>query len=203
VSYDRVGRVLEAHGNLPEALKAFHDSLAIMERLAKADPNNAGWQRDLAVSYERVGDVLVARGNLPEALKSHREGLAIRERLAKADPSNVQWRNDLQVTINRIGGLAYQFVLAGDFSNALDAADQVVALAPNRLWLHGNRAHALMFLGRIEEARALYLAHRGAKNVAGEKAWEAVVTEDFAELRAAKRMHPLMDEIEKQFAAPG
>jgi len=58
-----------------------------------------------------------------------------------------------------------------------------------------------MFLGRVEEARALYLAHRGAKNVAGEKAWETAVTEDFAELRAAKLMHPLMDEIEQLFAA--
>src|SRR5262245_5762944 len=139
----------------------------------------------------------------PEALKSFRDSLAIRERLAKADPSNVQWRDDLQYTINRIGGLAYRFVLAGDFSNALDAADQVVALAPDRLWLHTNRAHALMFLGRVEEARALYLAYRGAKNVAGEKAWETTVTEDFAELRAAKLMHPLMDEIERLFAARG
>ena len=38
--------------------------------LAKADPGNAGWQRDLSVSYNKIGDVLVAQGNLPEALKS-------------------------------------------------------------------------------------------------------------------------------------
>jgi predicted Zn-dependent protease len=146
----------------------------------------------------------VAQGNLPEALKSFRDGLAITERLAKADPSNVQWRNDRQFTINRIGGLAYRFVLAGDFSNALDAADQVVALAPDRLWLHVNRAHALMFLGRVEEARAIYLAHRGARNASasGEKSWETAVLEDFADLRAAKLAHPLMDEIEQLFTAP-
>ena len=42
-----------AQGNLPEALKAFRDSLAIVDRLAKADPGNAGWQRDLSVSYEQ------------------------------------------------------------------------------------------------------------------------------------------------------
>src|SRR5262245_22948967 len=137
----------------------------------------------------------------PEALKSLRDGLAIMERLAKADPSNVQWRNDLQVTIGRIGGLAYRFVLAGDFSNALDAADQV--LAPDRLWLRGNRAHALIFLGRVEEARAIYLAHRGARNASasGEKSWETIVLEDFAELRAAKLAHPLMEEIEQLFTA--
>jgi hypothetical protein len=97
--------------------------------------------------------------------------------------------------IGRIGSLAYLFVLAGDFTNAFDAVDQaveqVVPLAPDR-----HRAHALMFLGRIEETRAIYLGHRGAKNVVGEKSWETVVMEDFAELRAAKLMHPLMGDRE-------
>ena len=58
-----------------------------MERLAQADPNNAGWQRDLSVSYDSIGDVQVTQGNLPEALKSFRASLAIRERLAQADPN--------------------------------------------------------------------------------------------------------------------
>ena len=63
MSYDKVGDVLVAQGNLPEALKSYRDSLAIAERLAKADPGNAGWQRDLSVSYNKVGDVQVAQGN--------------------------------------------------------------------------------------------------------------------------------------------
>src|SRR5262249_35187611 len=50
VSYERVGDVLVAQGNLPEALKSFRDGLAIRDRLAQADPGNAGWQRDLVVS---------------------------------------------------------------------------------------------------------------------------------------------------------
>src|SRR5262249_55634767 len=201
ISYGMVGNVLVAQGNLPEALKSLRDGLAIMERLAKADPTNAGRQRDLSVSHIKIGDVLAARGNLPEALKSFRDGLAIGERLAKADPSNVQWRNDLQYTIDRIGGLIYSFFLASDFAKALDAVDLIIALAPDDLGLHANRAHALMFLGRIEEARAIYLAHRGARNVVGEKSWETALLEDFADLRAAKLTHPLMDEIEQLFTA--
>ena len=68
--YGRVGDVLMAQGDLPGALKSYRDDLAIAERLAKADPGNAGWQRDLSVSYEEVGDVLVAQSDLPGALKS-------------------------------------------------------------------------------------------------------------------------------------
>ena len=45
--------MLVAQGNLPEALKTFRDGLAIADRLAKSDPGNAGWQRDLSVSYKR------------------------------------------------------------------------------------------------------------------------------------------------------
>ena len=90
--------MLVAQGNLPEALKTFRDGLAIIDRLAKSDPGNAGWQRDLSVSYDHVGDVLVAQGNLPEALKTFRDGLAIRDRLAKSDPGNAGWQRDLSVS---------------------------------------------------------------------------------------------------------
>ena len=69
MSYDRVGDVLVAQGNLPEALKTFREGLAIGASCG-ADPGNAGWQRDLSVSNNKVGDVLVAQGNLPEALKT-------------------------------------------------------------------------------------------------------------------------------------
>ena len=59
--------------------------LAIFERLATADPSNAGWQRDLSVSHEKVGDVLTAQGRLDHALEAYRASLAIAERLAAAE----------------------------------------------------------------------------------------------------------------------
>src|SRR3954467_882144 len=66
----------------------------IAERLARADPANAGWQRNLSVSYNKIGDVLVAQGNLPEALKAYRDSRDIAERLARADPANAGWQRD-------------------------------------------------------------------------------------------------------------
>jgi hypothetical protein len=60
-----------------------------------------------------------------------------------------------------------------------------------------------MFLGRVDEARALYLRYRGEKNVHDEKPWESVVLEDFTELRKAGLTHPLMDEIKERFVAGG
>ncbi len=200
ISYNKLGDVLVKQGKLDEALKAYRDGLAIAERLAAADRSNTQWQRDLSVSYNMVGDVLVKQGKLDEALKAYRDGLAIRERLAAADRSNAEWQNDFQYSVGRIGGLAYDFVLARNFVRALEAVDQAISLAPDKIWLYSNRAHALMFLGRVDEARALYLKYRRQQKVQGDKSWEAVVLEDLTELRKAGLKHPLMAEIEKQFA---
>src|SRR6516162_2568307 len=91
VSYNKIGAVLVAQGNLLEALKSYRDSLAIADRLAQADLGNAGWQYDLGISNERIGDVLMAQGDLAGALKSYQAKHDIISRLAKADPGNASW----------------------------------------------------------------------------------------------------------------
>ena len=60
-----------------------------------------------------------------------------------------------------------------------------------------------MFLGRVEEARALYLKYRGRKDVLDGESWEAVTIGDFATLRKAGLSSPLMDEVEKLFTSAG
>ena len=97
-----MGDVAVEQGSLPNARQLYEAAAAIADPIAKADPGNSGWQRDLSVSYNRVGDVLVAQGNLPEALKSFRDSLAIRDRLAKADPGNSGWRRDLALSHGRV-----------------------------------------------------------------------------------------------------
>ena len=80
-------------------MREYREAAAVADRLAKADPGNAGSQRDLSVSYDRIGDVLVAQGTLAEALTSFRDSLAIRDRLAKADPGNAGSQRDLSVSL--------------------------------------------------------------------------------------------------------
>ena len=67
----------QAQGDLAAALTSYQASLAIAERLAKADPGNAGWQRDLSVSHNKIGDVQQAQGDLAAALTSYQASLAI------------------------------------------------------------------------------------------------------------------------------
>jgi tetratricopeptide (TPR) repeat protein len=120
-----LGEIWQKRSDLAAALQSYSDSLAIAERLAKADPGNAGWQRDLSVSYNKVGGVQVAQGDLKAALKSYSDSLAIRERLAKADPGNAGWQRDLSVSYDNLGGVQEA---QGDLKAALKSYSDSLAI---------------------------------------------------------------------------
>jgi tetratricopeptide (TPR) repeat protein len=120
-----VGDIRVARGDLNAAMADYRAAAAIVDRLPKADLNNAGWQRDLSVSYARIGDVQVAQGNLSEALTSFRDSLAIADRLAKADPGNAEWQRDLSVSFNKVGDV---LVAQGNLSEALTSFRDSLAI---------------------------------------------------------------------------
>ena len=75
-------------------------------------------------------------------------------------------------------------------------------LDPDLLWLETNHAHALMFLNRTDEARALYLSHKDEPvHDNDNKTWRQVIAEDFAEFRKVGLVNPLMEEIESALAS--
>ena len=107
-------------------MQAFRAGMAIRERLARQDPDNTQWQRDLSISHERIGDVQVAQGDLPGALQAFRAGMAISERLARLDSRNAGWQRDVLVSLTKLAGVA---AAAGDRAEAIAQAERAVALA--------------------------------------------------------------------------
>lgn len=85
---------------------SYGDSLAIADRLAKAGPGNAGWQRDLAVSYSKIAGVLRRQGDNAKARDSLKRGRAIIARLTALSPSNATWKSDLSRFDEQIAALA-------------------------------------------------------------------------------------------------
>ena len=98
VSFEKLGDLATAQGNLPEAQRLFGEALLIAQRLAESDPANAEWQRDLYVSFIRLGELATAQGNLPEAQRLFGESLRIAQRLAESDPANAEWQRGLAVS---------------------------------------------------------------------------------------------------------
>jgi hypothetical protein len=98
-----------------------------------------------------------------------------------------------------MNNLAWLALFARQFTQALANAERAHALDPNNLAIQTNRAHSLMFLGRKEESRAVYLAHKGKPLTnLDNKIWERVIVEDFADFRKAGLEHPMMADIEKE-----
>jgi TPR repeat protein len=101
-----------------------------------------------------------------------------------------------------LGAFAYYLLFARQFDAALAATERALSLAPYRVWIATNQAHALMFLGRAEEARAAYRQHKGERIPEHNKTWEQEVADDFAEFEKRGLTHPQMVEIRKLLALP-
>jgi tetratricopeptide (TPR) repeat protein len=201
------GDIALAQGSLPEALRLYRGAQDAVAQLARADPGNARWQRDLSVSYDRIGDVLVAQGSLPEALKAYRDSLAIRDKLAQADPGNAQWQRDLSVSYAKIGDVQ---VAQGDLAGALEnfkrtseILDRLARADPgNAGWQadlaasHGKLGQLYVRMGNKAEARRMF--ERGRAVVApfaeksGHQLWIGYL-KSFDEELAALEASPLQE----------
>jgi tetratricopeptide (TPR) repeat protein len=80
--YLRLGDLDLAVGAHDEALAHYHESLAIAERLAAAEPRDA--RRQMLQAHLRIGAALHAKGELDEALAGYEAGRALAERLVRA-----------------------------------------------------------------------------------------------------------------------
>ena len=102
-------------------------------------------------------------------------------------------------TENALIDAMWYALFAKDFTKALTIANRSHALFPDSVAIEPNRAHAFMFMERGEEAKALYLAHKGKPlSVQDNRLRERVIAEDFAEFRKAGLTHPMMPDIEKE-----
>jgi tetratricopeptide (TPR) repeat protein len=145
-----LGDVLRAQGKLAQAQSAYEENLAISGRLAAGDPDNLGWQRELALAHTRVGIVLEIQGSLAESLVEHHQALVISRRLTEQDPANAARQGELAQTYYWIGSALesegrltealaafeeyraiYQALAAQDPDNA--GSQRELATAQNRL----------------------------------------------------------------------
>jgi len=95
-AYRQRGDVLVAQGDLALAMKAYEDSLAFAESLAKViDPGNAKWQHHLAVSHGRVAILQAQQGDATQALDRYKQGREIIAQLKERSPDDVTLSSDL------------------------------------------------------------------------------------------------------------
>lgn len=159
--------------------------LAAVPVFAQEVPND-----NLKAQRRRIGE-LYKSGSYVEALALQRALVARTEADEMAGAGKPGPK-----TADALGNLAWYALIARDFAEALAASERARALAADQVWIESNRAHALLFLGRLQEARQIYLAHKGARlTEQSGKTWEDMIANDFEELRKRGLAHVAFDEI--------
>ena len=100
---------------------------------------------------------------------------------------------------NAVVELSWIWTPNGDAKSALATVDKYVQrdIRFDNLRARIRRAHALMYLERLPEAREIYLSKMFKSQPEEElQFWRNVIAKDFSDLRRVGREHPLMAEVE-------
>jgi serine/threonine protein kinase/tetratricopeptide (TPR) repeat protein len=102
-SYLHIGIVRFFTGKPAESLQAYRKALAILQKLADANPAAAEYQSDLALSRDVIGMVLLHAGKPEAALTEWREALATQQKLADANPAVLTFQYRLATIHDNVG----------------------------------------------------------------------------------------------------
>ena len=171
-AYTKVGDVQgqSYNANLGEtqgALASYRKALAIQQRLAVVNPNDATSRLELAKSHNKVGDMLAKMGDLSDASASFREARLIARSLVAQDPTNLDKGHELILTYTRSG---YVLEDMGDNAASLDSHREALAVAQRQITYHAadplachdlatsynNVGHQLAKTGRVREGLEIY-----------------------------------------------
>ncbi len=163
------------------ALQIAEEAVAILERLAKLQPDEGTFEDELALCYNNLAALETGRNRFLESSRWHVKAIALQEQLVRKAPSVVRHRSDLAVSLNNLGVVychleqpksadtafarAQQLftTLAGDYPDELAYRSSFAALL-------NNQALALAKAGRRDEALHIYPAAIESQRAAWEQA---------------------------------
>lgn len=144
--------------------------LAQAQKVLEKNPDNADSLRTLPPHF-------IDLGRTKEAAAAEKNWIAYLLRQTKHD---ADWTKDL---IAAYRALAWQQLFTRDFAGALASTDEEIKLDPNQLEGEEQRALALLYLGRDQEAEAIFLSNGGKKMTnTPTQIWEDAVLGDYAAL---------------------
>jgi tetratricopeptide (TPR) repeat protein len=192
-----------------KAREEFAQGREIMARLNKISPDWAEWRRDLAwfeakiATLEEISNYEKASADVRAAFEAgdFTKAAAMQTQLAEALEKTETERAGAPglIAADQQGVVSWYLLFTREFDKALAASERGLKFKPDRLWIASNKAYALMFLDRTNEARAVHLEHKG-KQLGREETWDEVVLKDFDELEKRGLKHPQMAEVRRLLA---
>jgi serine/threonine protein kinase/tetratricopeptide (TPR) repeat protein len=123
-SFD-LGRLTDEIGDKQDALIAYHESLAIKQKLADANPTVTEFQSGLATIHTNIAVLLRDTGKPAEAMKAHESAMAILRKLADANHTIAEFQRNLAGNHMDIGNLLRD---TGRRTEALEAYESAIAI---------------------------------------------------------------------------
>jgi tetratricopeptide (TPR) repeat protein len=144
-----MGESLIKQSKYEEALAHLREAQSLFITIAVKDPNNGGWQRDVALTYRRIGDVIEELARVDETLDSYRESFQRTKVLVAKEPDNSVWQRDLVLVIKRLAGV---FLALGKPEEALHYLEEPARFAADDTAILWVRGRAALFAGRVAAA---------------------------------------------------
>lgn len=204
IAYLAHAAVEQKRSDVDKELEGYEHALQIMRGIKELS-DDGDWKAQIAYVEASIRDATVRRelralferrdkafeaGNYPLAAEAATEVATSAE---KYEISIVG--HPTIATAKEYTNLALFRLHARDFAGALEASQKAVEIEPKVVILGSNIPHALMFMGRLEEARAAYLAHKGERVAEGGGLWEDELLNDFGEFEKRGLTHPFMNEV--------
>jgi tetratricopeptide (TPR) repeat protein len=151
-----IGDKFQARGDFADALTCYQDSLTLRKVLIEAKPDDEYQRFELNSTFHQVIRAELDLARLEQALATTEELVADRRRSYDASHKS----DAKQELADALSSLSWVLLVNNRVLDALAAADEAVTLDPSSLSIALRRAHALLVLGRFEEAKAIYLANK-------------------------------------------
>ena len=189
------------HLEEPDTDRPVHSQFDQTNGDVASTPSAARYQSEAKklIVWPKTAAIHVTAGNLDAALADYKNVIANCE-AARGRISGARIRKGLYRARSSIARLAFEYLLRRNFGQAHSCIDDVLAHYPRSAAFKIMKAHALLFSGRGEEARAIYLEHID-KTFSQWRDCYTYIRDDFDKLRRAGLTHPRMEEIELEVLA--
>jgi tetratricopeptide (TPR) repeat protein len=194
-NFSALGSIYQAWGKFGKWENSLAENVRVRRLVLAEEPGVPKWQYNLAEALDQL-----ARSKDDKTLEGYQEKAKLYGEAGSLLEPLIKEKEFSETAANRLylvsTSLSFSRLFTRDWTKAIEAAERAIELATdeaNRLVSLTNKAHALMFLDRIQEALALYREHLGKK--IGRKTWDDAIAEDFGKLKALGLSHPLMNDV--------
>jgi tetratricopeptide (TPR) repeat protein len=175
-----VARLQRQLGNDAAALANYQQSL----QTDNAHPRRTlDWGRRLASTTGAIGDLQLKLGDVEAAKNSYANASSVQQHVVEAAGSDLSNTAARTAYVDDCGDGSWYALLSNQAQQAADLAEAALKLDPSKSWIDVNRAHAYLFLGRYDDAKAIYLKQKDTGNAASGRITADIIRDEFALFR--------------------